>query len=317
MNYIIIDLEWNQPMKPDTLITDPVPLYGEIIRIGAVRTDENCGTADTFQVCVRPKFYRRIHYMVKKVTGLDSTALSYGLPFRDAFRQLMEFCGEDPVFIAWGSEDEKVLRANLAVHGIDDSSVPPFIDMQIIFSRRHTCDGRQYGVVPATELLGLPTDLQAHDALNDAIYTYRIGRKINFTHYIPDEYSVILSEIEEEKRIQREQRYFRTFYGVESVRTAMHSKKITTCRCPECKTKLWHTYFVFISERKAVAFAKCSTDGEFLVTLKFTPVAENKYDVTRSFAIPSPQQRDEYHAIIDEYTERKKAEKAQISEDAI
>ncbi|MBR4224654.1 MAG: exonuclease domain-containing protein, partial [Oscillospiraceae bacterium] len=235
MNLIVIDLEWNQPMKPDTLITEPVPMYGEIIRIGAVRTDETYKKMETFQMCVRPKFYRRIHYMVKKVTGLDSTALSYGLPFRDAFGRLMEFCGSDPVFVAWGSEDEKVLRANMAVHGMDDSMLPSFIDLQIIFSRRHTHDGRQYGVVPATELLGLPTDLQAHDALNDAIYTYRIGRKTDLARYIPDGYAEILAEIEEEKRIQREQRYFRTFYAEESIRAAMHSKKITVCRCPECK----------------------------------------------------------------------------------
>ena len=36
MNYIIFDLEWNQPADERSTVQDPVYLNGEIIDIGAV-----------------------------------------------------------------------------------------------------------------------------------------------------------------------------------------------------------------------------------------------------------------------------------------
>ena len=37
--YIILDLEWNQPLSPQRMIRDPFNLGGEIIQIGAVKVD--------------------------------------------------------------------------------------------------------------------------------------------------------------------------------------------------------------------------------------------------------------------------------------
>ena len=39
MNYIVIDLEWNQPLSPQRMIREPFNLGGEIIQIGAVKID--------------------------------------------------------------------------------------------------------------------------------------------------------------------------------------------------------------------------------------------------------------------------------------
>ena len=47
MNYIIFDLEWNQPPDPVSMIQQPVYLTGEIVQIGAVKLDEKmqpCGS---------------------------------------------------------------------------------------------------------------------------------------------------------------------------------------------------------------------------------------------------------------------------------
>ncbi len=308
MNLVILDLEWNQPISRDRTVTEPVVLNGEIIRIGAVKTNENMEMLDTFSICVRPKFYKKIHFAVGRVTGLESSALTYGQPFAAAYEKFMSFCGEDPCILVWGTEDERVLRTNLAVHGIDDSVLPRFTDMQVIFARRVTKDNRQYGVSAAIEHYGLPLDLKAHDALNDAIYTYRIAKEMQLMQYIPDEYEKMLTEIEEEKRMQRELRFYRTFQGVESVKAGMKDRKITLCRCPECKGRMTRTKFTFISEKKAIAYAQCADDGEYLVTLKFSLCPDGKYDVTRSFTIPSAQQRDEYDLMIARANERAEAE---------
>ena len=39
MDYIVLDLEWNQPLSPQRMVREPFILGGEIIQFGAVRID--------------------------------------------------------------------------------------------------------------------------------------------------------------------------------------------------------------------------------------------------------------------------------------
>ena len=54
MNYIILDMEWNQAFDKSQMVTEPILLRGEIIEIGAVKTDENFNAIDAFKAYVRP-----------------------------------------------------------------------------------------------------------------------------------------------------------------------------------------------------------------------------------------------------------------------
>ena len=56
MNYIILDMEWNQPWpgSPSSKKVLPVQIRGEIIQIGAVRVTEDQQVTDEFQVMVKP-----------------------------------------------------------------------------------------------------------------------------------------------------------------------------------------------------------------------------------------------------------------------
>lgn len=60
MNYIVLDLEWNQPFDLRCTLKRPVLLHGEIIQIGAVKTDEDHHILDTFKILVKPKLYTRM-----------------------------------------------------------------------------------------------------------------------------------------------------------------------------------------------------------------------------------------------------------------
>ena len=63
MDYIILDMEWNQPWpgSPSAKKPLPVQIRGEIIQIGAVRILEDQTVADEFQVLIKPRFYRRLN----------------------------------------------------------------------------------------------------------------------------------------------------------------------------------------------------------------------------------------------------------------
>ena len=77
MDYIVLDMEWNQPWpgSPSSKKVLPVQIRGEIIQIGAVRLTEDSSVEDEFQVMVKPKFYRHLNRRVSKLTGIKETRL--------------------------------------------------------------------------------------------------------------------------------------------------------------------------------------------------------------------------------------------------
>ena len=77
MDYIVLDMEWNQPWpgSPSAKKVLPVQIRGEIIQIGAVRLTEDLTVADEFQVLIRPKYYRRLNRRISKLTGIKAQSL--------------------------------------------------------------------------------------------------------------------------------------------------------------------------------------------------------------------------------------------------
>ncbi len=280
MNLIILDMEWNQPFSRAHMIKKPVELIGEVIRIGAVKTDETMTDIAHFNMCVRPKFYKKMSFAVGKVTGLKSSSISYGVPFEQAYKAFMEWCGDDPVIFTWGTEDERIMRVNLAVNRMEDT-FPECRDLQIIYSRRIMRDFRQYSVMGAVENLEIQQDLKAHDALNDAIYTYRIAKCIDIIKYLP-EYPQIAAEIEAERERLKQERYHKSF-TVKTDEDILHIRKITFCRCPECRSNMERSMFIKVSEDTYTADVKCETCGSFTVTLSIKDNGDETLTVIRNF----------------------------------
>ena len=105
MDYIVLDMEWNQPWpgSPSSKKVLPVDIRGEIIQIGAVRVSEEQFVQDEFQIMVKPKYYRHLNRRVSKLTGIKEARLrDEGVPFPEAIEKFREWCGDDVVFLTWG-----------------------------------------------------------------------------------------------------------------------------------------------------------------------------------------------------------------------
>ena len=72
MQFIVLDLEWNQALSGKPYKRDDLTLAGEIIQIGAVKLDDSMHIVDSLRICVAPKYYKKMHWSVKKLTGLLS-----------------------------------------------------------------------------------------------------------------------------------------------------------------------------------------------------------------------------------------------------
>lgn len=193
MNYIVLDLEWNQSRHPRETVEKPLHLSGEIIQIGAVRLNEKFVIKKELRLAVMPQYYKKVHRKVAQITGVTEADLKRGLPFPKALKKLQKFCGKDVVFLTWGPDDIPMLRDNMILHGISTDDLPRTYDLQVIFADQIAKEKRQFSLSLAMEMLG-EKEFVAHDALNDAHSTALVCRHLNMEKGLAD-YPTLCEEI--------------------------------------------------------------------------------------------------------------------------
>ena len=186
MEYIVLDLEWNQPECGRKMIKHPIRLAGEIIQIGAAKVDEHLNVIDTFNAYVKPVFYPKMNRKVSEITGLQILDLAEGVPFKEAVELFRAWAG-GAEFISWGPEDFYILDANLYIHGLDSSWLPNFYDAQEIFDEQIMMEGRQFALSYAIYYFKLKC-LEAHNALNDTLNTVSVLRCMDFLEGIKSQH---------------------------------------------------------------------------------------------------------------------------------
>ena len=65
MNYIVLDLEWNQSSRGKQYTVLGLPF--EIIQIGAVKLDENKKVTGKWERIIKPVVYTRLHGKVSEM----------------------------------------------------------------------------------------------------------------------------------------------------------------------------------------------------------------------------------------------------------
>ena len=171
MQYIVLDMEWNQPWPGSYAAQKvlPVQIHGEIIQIGAVRLLETGKIADEFQVLVRPKYYKKLNSRVSKLTGLrDARLREEGLSFPEALERFRDWIGGPCIFLTWGFDDITVLEDNILLHDGEPDWITQWYNAQMIFNAQTGCGNTQKALSTAMELLGIEPSRPAHDALGDA-----------------------------------------------------------------------------------------------------------------------------------------------------
>lgn len=182
MHYIVIDLEWNQTYHEKAVATQKklsVRLRGEVIQIGAVKLDESLALCGSYRITVKPKFYKKIHRHVMRLTGIDQEQIDHGVSLAEAMESFHRFCGDDAVFLTWGPDDMPMLFDNLRVNGLTYSFLDRYYDMQPMFNRETDGEKRQRSLEYAMEHFGIEMNLPAHDALNDALFTAKVAQRLN------------------------------------------------------------------------------------------------------------------------------------------
>ena len=284
MTYIVLDLEWNQPISYQSSTFRKVgdKLMFEMIQIGAVKLDANLNPGEAISIPIAPTHYVRIHPRIRRMTGLDSETLAGAPAFREALQQFAAWCGDDYTLLTWGIDDVSVLYQNIHFFHCEDIVLPPLCDIQRLFSTVHNLKDRS-GLKTAMELVNITPDdtMSFHNALNDAWYTALVFKTL------PDP-SAVLNYPQEprplihSRHIAREKTEGEAFA---SVRDALASETAIHPVCPRCGRVLaLDGEYIKQSADKYIAVAQCRNHGRILIRLRFRIDDDGKKIMSRTTA---------------------------------
>lgn len=300
MNYIIMDLEWNQAVTPAKTVRTPVMLYGEIIQIGAVKTDEKFNFIDKIKINVRPKYYKKMNSHVAQITGITDMQLTAGETFPRAFSRFKEWCGGEFRFITWGFDDLNMLADNLALHGLDPSYGSDYINLQLIYNRQTKAEHLQCALSAAAESLEIPLDVQVHDAFNDAFLTYEVCKKLDMV--------LGLAEYSEYAAAVPQPIFKDAVNDVENVRKMLSDERITDLKCPFCGKPLNVGEWLFTNAKSCKNIGECTPCGQyFLIKLKASRITDTNYTILRNIYAATDEDKTAHEEKLRKREERRKA----------
>ncbi|MDO4815452.1 MAG: 3'-5' exonuclease [Bacillota bacterium] len=287
MNYIVVDLEWNQAMSSKSSVFNklPIKLRGEIIEIGAVKLTDDMKPAEEFTVDVKPVYFKRMHYKVKKLTGFDKERLALGLSFRDAFEQFRSWCGENPVFLTWGCDDKGIMEQNIIIHDLDWDWIGGWINLQLIYNMQTDGDKNQKSLATAMEHFGIEQTRVAHDALGDAYNTALVASHLDMYAGLAqyDDASRILAtpkpgnhEGDGPEAIEH-----LVFNDYVTKADAFADPKLTTIPCPKCGGSTALQHWVNQGDQRYMNIYTCEVCTPYLVRLKFRKHDDNLWSANR------------------------------------
>ena len=179
MHFIVLDLEWNQSPTGKTEENPSIPF--EIIEIGAVKISESQQIIDEFHRIICPQVYMHLDENVKNIVHLTEEDLKKGVPFCDAIKNFLQWCGEDAVFCTWGPMDLVELQRNMKHYGIPALARNPFFyyDVQSLYSIFFDEEKKTRTLSFASEFFHLTEEGDFHSAITDARYTAKIFQKFD------------------------------------------------------------------------------------------------------------------------------------------
>lgn len=320
MNYIILDLEWNQSSTGKVNSLPDMPF--EIIEIGAVKLDEKLRYKGEWQRVIKPRAYKKLQSAVKKVIHLTESDLEKGDLFENAIKEFLEWCGDEYTFAIWGSMDLTELQRNMKHYKVDIPFPKPFIylDVQKLYSYMYLNGKDKLNLKSAIQELKIRETEEYHSALSDAHYTAKVLQKIDLkkvghytsidTYFIPNtrKEEIYQNYGEYEKYISR---------GFDSRERAADDRVVRSCNCIYCGKPMKRKIKWFATNSKVYyGLFECIEHG--LIKGRFrTKQADNgqyyvirimkKTDIEGAKKIKDRQNKEREHKRLKRQAERRNA----------
>ena len=176
MNYIIMDLEWN-----NAYMKSAQKFVNEIIEIGAVKLDENLQEVGTFSELIKPIVSKKLRSRIKDLTHITNDDIRGGKPFSKVMKEFGDWAGEDSVVLTWGDTDIRTLLSNYKyfLHKDIIDCIKKYVDLQVYCQQFIDMENvQQAGLSYAAECLEIdPEQYPHHRALDDSLLSAECFKK--------------------------------------------------------------------------------------------------------------------------------------------
>lgn len=297
MNYIIFDLEWNQSPEGKSGSDERMPF--EIIEIGAVRLNEKREKTGEFQTLIKPQVYKWIHDSIHSVVHVDYKDLMNGVPFPQAIRDFLDWCGEDFVFCTWGMQDLTELQRNLKYYDLLELLPGPvtYYDIQKLFSWFHENMNLRRGLEYAVDTLGIRKERGFHRALEDAEYTAEVFCRLDMSEVLPY-YSVDTYQAPKNKKQEIYISYptydkyiSRQFTDREKI---IRDREVSSTRCPVCHLPAKRKLRWFINNSRIYeSISVCQKHGSIKGKVRIRKTDEGTFYAVKTLKRVSEEKAEE------------------------
>ena len=275
MNYIIMDLEWNNAYMKSTK-----KFINEIIEIGAVKLNEQLEIVDTYSELIKPAVSKKLRTRIKDLTHITNEDVFGGKPFKEAISLLEKWVGDDAIVMTWGDTDIRTMLTNFKCFLKKDKI--DFIKQYADLQRYCQCfidmeNVQQAGLSYAAECLEIDAEKYPHHrALDDSLLSAECFKKV----YNKDNLNEFI-------KICDADFYARLAfkpYVIKSKNDPLIDKNLFNCYCDICGGKVeilkkWK--FVNQSFRGVFYCANC--DREFRVNLRIKKFYD-RLDIKRNYS---------------------------------
>ena len=309
MYYITLDLEWNQAYAQKALAVQrqlSSRLRGEVIQIGAVKLDKNMRICGSYQVIVKPRYFKKLHRHVSELTGITQEQMDVGTPLIKAAESFKKWCGEDFVFLTWGPDDVPMLKENFHVNDLEFDWLLNTYDLQQIFNRQTDGASKQRSLEYAMDHYEIPMNLPAHDALNDAYFTALVAQKLDVAEGIRT-YNDFKGEFLESSVIGDADA---GDDGYVTISEMLDDDIVKSPKCPICGAALEPKSKVLHSKGQKYTFHfGCKKDGDMLLTLKLRRNFNETWRAKRTISFASDEMLEEFNRNMERTAVRHKVRK--------
>lgn len=181
--YVVLDLEATCGAFKGHIGKDQT----EIIEIGALLLDEKLNEVKRFRSFVCPAINRKLTGICKRITGIKQQDISNALRFKaiiHVMQQHFEVSLKDVTLCTWSTADITHLKNDCRNQGVEyPFSESNFIDLRGLAGKFFGLPKNESpGVSTALKRLGLTFVGREHSALDDAINSAAVFRKITEHH---------------------------------------------------------------------------------------------------------------------------------------
>ncbi|MBO7304996.1 MAG: exonuclease domain-containing protein [Clostridia bacterium] len=307
MYYITLDLEWNQAYAEKALAVQKRlcrRLRGEVIQIGAVKLDKNMLPCGSYQIIVKPKYFKKLHKHVSVLTGITQEQMDLGSPLAEAAEKFKKWCGKDFAFLTWGPDDIPMLKENLRAHDLAVDWLDENYDLQLIFNRQTDGASKQRSLEYAMEYFEIPQNLPAHDALNDAYFTALVAEKLDVEEGIKtynQRSGILLDERVVGDADAGEDGYV-------TISELLDEDFVKAPVCPVCQRKLSSRLKMLHSKGQRYSYIySCPTDGNMILSLKLHRNFNETWRAKLSFELADDARIEEFKRALDASNVKRKA----------